>query len=116
MSLEGKVVLITGGVKNLGAAIAKELAPLGASLALHYHSDSAKEDATKLEQELKTSHPNTKVHFHQGNLTTEKGVNELFAFTLEKFGKVDIVINTVGKVLKKPAADITEEEYDDMFA
>jgi NAD(P)-dependent dehydrogenase (short-subunit alcohol dehydrogenase family) len=35
---------------------------------------------------------------------------------LKDFGKIDIVVNTVGKVLKKPITDISEEEYDAMFA
>lgn len=116
MALNGKVALITGGVKNLGAAAARELASSGANLALHYHSDSSKGDATTLEAELKKSHPNIKVAFYQGNLTSAGAVTKLFQDALKDFGKIDIVVNTVGKVLKKPITEITEEEYDTMFA
>ena len=116
MSLEGKVTLITGGAKNLGAEIAKELAGLGSSLALHYNSDKSKDDSVKLAKILKDSHPKVKVQFYQADLTTEKAVDNLFASVKKDFGHIDIVINTIGKVLKKPIGDITEAEYDEMFA
>ncbi|KAI5459659.1 hypothetical protein BGZ63DRAFT_511141 [Mariannaea sp. PMI_226] len=115
-SLKGKTALITGGAKNLGAEIALALAPLGADLALHYNSPSSKDDAVKLQETLSRLHPDCKVRFYQGDLTTEAAVDQLFASTLKDFGRVDIVVNTVGKVLKKPIIDISEAEYDSMFA
>ncbi|GJN69087.1 short-chain dehydrogenase [Purpureocillium lilacinum] len=116
MSLDGKVALITGGAKNLGAAIATELAALGAGLALHYNSPKSKDAAAKLEQELKAKYPKVTVRFYQGDLTTEAAVDKLFTSAIKDFGKIDIVVNTVGKVLKKPITEITEAEYDEMFA
>lgn len=116
MALNGKVALITGGVKNLGAEIARELAPLGASLALHYNSTKSQADAVKLGEEFKQKFPGLNVRFYQGDLTTEKAVEALFVSVKNDFGRIDIVINTVGKVLKKAIVDITEEEYDEMFA
>ena len=116
MSLSGKTALIAGGVKNLGAEIALALAALGANLALHYNSPSSKDEAAKLEKTLNSQHPNTKVKFYQADLTTEAAVNQLFNSAKKDFGKIDIVINTVGKVLKKPITEITEAEYDSMFA
>lgn len=116
MSLQGKTALITGGVKNLGAEIALALAPLGANLALHYNSASSKEDANKLVQKLEQGFPGTTVKTYQGDLTTEDAVTKLFESTKKDFGRIDIVINTVGKVLKKGITEISEAEYDDMFA
>lgn len=116
MSLEGKNALITGGAKNLGAEIARELAKQGANLALHYNSASSKPEAEKLAQELSSSYPKSKVQFYQGDLTTEAAVEKLFQSAKADFGQLDIVVNTVGKVLKKPIGDITEAEYDEMFA
>ncbi|KAF4434168.1 hypothetical protein F53441_13721 [Fusarium austroafricanum] len=116
MSLTGKVVLITGGAKNLGAEIALSLAPLGAQLALHYNSPGTKNDADALAKKLKDSFPDLKFAFYQGDLTTKAAVDQLFTSVLKDFGKISVVINTVGKVLKKPIVDITEEEYDSMFA
>jgi NAD(P)-dependent dehydrogenase (short-subunit alcohol dehydrogenase family) len=116
MALDGKVALITGGVKNLGAESARELAGIGASLALHYNSESSKASATSLEAELREKYPDRKVAFYQGDLTSAGNVDKLFQSVLKDFGKIDIVVNTVGKVLKKPITDISEEDYDSMFA
>ncbi|KAJ5618538.1 NAD(P)-binding protein [Penicillium herquei] len=116
MSLSGKVALITGGVKNLGAETAKELAAQGANLALHYNSTTSKANAAELEAELKQKYPTLKVAFYQGDLTSASAVEKLFDSVLKEFGKIDIVVNTVGKVLKKPITEISEEEYDSMFA
>lgn len=65
MALAGKVALITGGVKNLGAQSALELADSGVDLPLHSHS--GKEDAASLEVQLKEKNPSIKVSFYQGD-------------------------------------------------
>jgi len=49
-------------------------------------------------------------------LTVTANVSRLFQGALNDLGKVNIVINTVGMVLKKPLVDISEQEYDKMFA
>lgn len=108
MALADKVVLVTGGVKNLGAEIACDLAGAGASLALHYNSAASKDDAARLEAELRQKHPSLKVEFYQGDLTGAATVTKLFGDSHRDFGKIDIVVNTVGKVLKKPIAEISE--------
>ncbi|RFU25056.1 hypothetical protein B7463_g11289, partial [Scytalidium lignicola] len=116
MSLKGQVALITGGAKNLGAEIALSLAPLGVSLALHYHSTKTKEEVVKFEATLKQQFPSTKVVFYEADLTTAAAVDKLFADVLKDFGKINIVVNTIGMVLKKSIVSISEEEYDTMFA
>ncbi|ERS99023.1 short-chain dehydrogenase [Sporothrix schenckii 1099-18] len=116
MSLKGKVAFITGGGKNLGAGIARELAPLGASLALHYNSPGSQAESEKTQKDLAAAFPDIKVKLYQADLTTASAVTDIFAAVLKDFGRIDIVVNTVGKVLKKPIVDISEKEYDDMFA
>lgn len=116
MALTGKVALITGGVKNLGAASALELASVGANLALHYHSSDGEKDAAALKATLQEKNPSIKVSFYQGDLTSAAAVTKLFEDVIRDFGHVDIVVNTVGKVLKKPITEISEDEYDTMFA
>lgn len=116
MALSGKVALVTGGVKNLGAEIALQLASEGSDLALHFNSANSLADAKKLKETLEKARSSIKVNVYQGDLTTASAVDKLFASVLKDFGKIDIVINTVGKVLKKPITDITEQEYDSMFA
>lgn len=115
MALANKTALITGGVKNLGAEIAILLAGEGANLALHYNSEKTKPDAEKIVKELGDSHPKSKVKVYQGDLTTAAAVEGLFEDVLKDFGGIDIVVNTVGMVLKKPIVEISEKEYDQMF-
>lgn len=109
MSLRGQVVLITGGCKNLGALIAQQLAAEGAQLALHYNSSKTKPEAEKLQASL-----NAKIY--QADLTTAANVHQLYQAVIKDFGQPHIVINTVGMVLKKPMTEISEAEYDQMFA
>ena len=116
MSLTGKVALITGGAKNLGAGIALQLAPLGASLALHYHGEASKNDAEALKSVLKKNNPDIKVSFYQADLTSVVAVDKLFDEILQEFGRIDIVVNTIGMVVKKPVVEISEQEYDKIFA
>ena len=65
---------------------------------------------------MKEKYPNTKVAFYAADLTTEGAINKLFADTIQEFGRIDIVVNTVGRVLKKALAEVTEDEYDIMSA
>lgn len=116
MSLAGKVALIIGGAKNLGAEIASQLAPLGCDLALHYNSAKTKEEASKTEARLKKEKPDVKIAFYAADLTGAGAVDNLFAKVKKDFGRIDIVINTAGMVLKKAITDISEEDYDKMFA
>lgn len=116
MSLQGQTALITGGAKNLGALIASTLAAEGASVAIHYHSSSVTKAAEALAADLTTRHPKLQMRLYQADLTMTADVKKLFASVMQDFGKIDIVVNTVGMVLKKPLAAITEQEYDTMFA
>lgn len=117
MSLSGKVTLITGGGKNLGATIATLFAAGGANLALHYNSVSSKKPAEALAADLSAKHKGITVKTYQGDLTKVDNVVSLFyAVTKDFGGKIDIVINTVGMVLKNPLSEISEKEYDQMFA
>ncbi|CAN3363651.1 probable NADP-dependent mannitol dehydrogenase [Diutina catenulata] len=115
MSLSGKTIVITGGCKNLGALCATDLAQLGKpNFVLHYHSDSLKSDADKLVAELDSKY-GSKAIAVQGNLEDVKEITKLFETAKKEFGGVDIAINTVGMVLKKPIMELSEKEYDHMF-
>ncbi|MCW5653859.1 SDR family oxidoreductase [Hydrogenophaga sp.] len=114
-SIRGKVALIAGGAKNLGGLIARDLAAQGASaIAIHYNSPASKPDAEAIVKAVQAA--GAKAVALQGDLTTAKAVEKLFADTVAAVGRPDIAINTVGKVLKKPMLDISEAEYDEMTA
>lgn len=114
-SIKGKTVLIAGGAKNLGGLIARDLAQQGAkAVAIHYNSTASKAAADETVAAVKALGADAAAF--QADLTTGAAVACLFAETIGRFGRPDIAINTVGKVLKKPIVDITEDEYDEMAA
>ncbi|MXS72088.1 SDR family oxidoreductase [Flavobacteriaceae bacterium W22] len=111
-NLKGKVVLIAGGAKNLGGLLSRNFAKMGARLAIHYNSDATKADAEKTLVEVQDL--GAEVFLFQADLTDVKNITRFFDETIARFGAVDIAINTVGMVLKKPFVETTEEEYDMM--
>ncbi|KAA8384303.1 SDR family oxidoreductase [Acetobacter oryzifermentans] len=114
-SIKGKTVLIAGGAKNLGGLIARDLAEHGAkAIAIHYHSAASKAEADATVAAVKAA--GAQAAAFQADLTQPGAVAKLFADAKAAFGAPDIAINTVGKVLKKPIADTTDEEFDSMFA
>jgi NAD(P)-dependent dehydrogenase (short-subunit alcohol dehydrogenase family) len=114
-TVKGKFVVIGGGAKNLGGLIARDLAQHGAAgIAIHYNSDSSRTDAEETVAAVKAQ--GTNAFAIQGDLTKVVNVTKLFDETLKHFGKIDIVINTTGLVIKKPIVEATEDDYDKSFA
>lgn len=113
--IQGKVVLIAGGAKNLGGLIARDLVAHGASaVAIHYNSAASQADALATVAAIEKA--GAKAVALQADLTTAAAVEKLFADAIAAVGRPDIAINTVGKVLKKPIAETTEAEFDEMSA
>ncbi|KAG9070293.1 hypothetical protein KI688_009630 [Linnemannia hyalina] len=108
----GKVAFITGSAKNMGKAFALALARRGADIVIHHRKDTS--EAQTAAQEIQSLGRRTLIV--QGELTSVSVIEQIFAQILSTFGHIDIVINNAGVVLKKPMAEISEEEYDDVFA
>ena len=114
-SMKGKAVIIAGGAKNLGGLIARDFAEQGArAVAIHYNSASAKADADATVAAITAA--SAKAFAFQADLTTAGAMETLFADAKQAMGGIDIAVNTVGKVLKKPISEISETEYDEMSA
>lgn len=114
-SINDKVVLIAGGGKNLGGLLARDLAGQGArAVVIHYNSAASREAAEATAAEVRKA--GAQAVTLQGDLTTGAAVEKLFADAIAAAGRPDIAINTVGKVLKKPFAEISEGEFDEMDA
>ena len=112
-SIQGKTVLIAGGAKNLGGLIARDLAAHGArAIAIHYNSDAARADAEATVAAAQKA--GAQAAAFQGDLRSAAAMTRLYDEAQAALGQFDIAINTVGKVLKKPIAEVTEAEYDEM--
>ena len=114
-SISGKTVLIAGGAKNLGGLLARDLAQHGAkAIAIHYNSDASRVEAEETLAAIREA--GAEAYAFQANLTAATAMERLFADARTAMGGIDIAVNTVGKVLKKPMTEISEAEFDDMNA
>lgn len=110
-----KCILVAGGAKNLGGLISRDFAQHGArAVAVHYNSASAAAAATETVAAI--SAVGVDAFPFQADLTSAAAVEKLFADAKAAMGSIDIAINTVGKVLKKPMIEVDESEFDTMSA
>jgi NAD(P)-dependent dehydrogenase (short-subunit alcohol dehydrogenase family) len=112
-SLAGKSAVVAAGAKNLGGLISTTLGERGVNVAVHYNSAATEADADKTVAQIQGA--GAKAIKVQGDLTVPANVEALFGAAVDAFGGVDIAVNTVGKVLRKPIVETTEAEYDSMF-
>jgi 3-oxoacyl-[acyl-carrier protein] reductase len=109
--LNGKVALVTGASKGIGAAIAKEFAAEGAAVVVNYAS--SKSDADKIVDVI--SKGGGKAIAVQGNVAKKTEVERLFAVAKKAYGKIDILVNNAGVYDWSPIEDITEEQFHRQF-
>jgi len=113
--IQGKTVLIAGGAKNLGGLLARDFARQGArGVAIHYNSDAARGEAEATAEAVRAA--GADAHLFQSDLTSAAAMEQLFKDAKQALGAIDIAVNTVGKVLKKPMTQISEAEFDAMDA
>ena len=110
--LQGKVCLITGGARTLGAAIARRLAHAGAHVAIHYHQSA--DAAQDLYAELSALGVRTAAI--GADVTQPEDVARLVADTWASFGAVDILVNNVGPYLDTPFLELTLADFDRIWA
>ncbi|QWF83135.1 SDR family oxidoreductase [Amycolatopsis sp. CA-230715] len=112
--LDGKVIIIGGASRNLGGLLARTVGARGAKVVVHHNSDSSAAQAKDTAAAVREAGGESLVH--QADLTAVAGVEGLFAAARERFGAPYAAVNTAGMVLKKPVTEVTEDEYDRMFA
>ncbi|MCO1338639.1 short chain dehydrogenase [Kocuria polaris] len=111
--LKDRVVLVAGGGKNLGGLVSRQMAEAGADVAIHFNSESTRAEAEETLAAVEAA--GRRGVLLDGDLTVPANVEKLFADAEEALGRVDVAVNTVGKVLRKPIVETTEDEYDSMF-
>ena len=110
-SLQGKVAIVTGASKGIGAAIAKGLAAEGASVVVNYASSKSSADAVVAE----ITKAGGKAVAVQGSVAKEAEVKRLFAESDEAFGRLDILVNNAGVYQFGALEDVTESEFHRQF-
>ena len=109
--LEGKTALVTGASKGIGAAIAKALAAEGAAVVVNYASSKAGADAVVAE----ITQAGGKAIAVQGNIADAADAQSVITQTVEKFGRLDILVNNSGVYEFAPIEDISEPHYRKQF-
>jgi len=111
LSLEGRVAVVTGASKGIGAGIAKTLAEAGATVVVNFSTDQKGADAVVSNVVAKGG----KALSVQGNVTKADEVQHLFAVTKKEFGKLDILVNNAGVYSFAPIANLQEDEFHRQF-
>jgi len=110
-SLAGKVAVVTGASKGIGAGIAKELASQGASVVVNY--SSSKEGADRVVADIAKN--GGKAIAVQGDVSKQADIERLFTETKKAFGHLDILVNNAGVYEFQPLEAITEEGFHKLF-
>src|ERR1035437_1878261 len=109
--LEGKVAVVTGASKGIGASIAKHLAAEGAAVVVNYAS--SKEGADRVVAEI--ADKGGKAVAVQANVSKQADIDRLFAETKKALGKLDILVNNAGVYEFSPVEGVTEAHFHKQF-
>jgi NAD(P)-dependent dehydrogenase (short-subunit alcohol dehydrogenase family) len=108
--LSGKVAVVTGGNRGIGFGITRGLADAGATVVItNRNASEGQKTAASLEQE------GLKVAAVSVDVTSVPSVQEMASKVIGDFGKIDILVNNAAIVLRKPAEDVLEEEWDNLM-
>lgn len=110
--MQGKVVLVTGGAKRVGAAICRRLHASGAQIAIHYRS--SKQEATDLQESLDKLRANSAAVF-QADLLDLHALPQLVHKVVKKFGQLDALVNNASSFYATPLQDIAEPQWHDLL-
>jgi len=111
-SLSGKVVLVTGGAKRVGAAIARRLHRGGANLMLHYRG--SEREAKALREELNAARGNS-VALVQADLLDIQGLPEIVRNTVNRFDRLDALVNNASAFFPTPVGEMTPANWESLI-
>jgi pteridine reductase len=109
--VQGKVVLITGGAKRVGAAICRRLHGAGARLMLHYRSSAG--EARLLQAELNNARADS-VALIQADLLDLPKLSHIVQQTAQHFGRIDALVNNASSFFSTPFGEIDEAQWRDL--
>jgi pteridine reductase len=110
--VQGKVVLVTGGAKRVGAAICRRLHAAGANIALHYNT--SEQEAQALRAELHAQRAGS-VHCVQADLLNLKALSHMVAGTVRHFGRLDGLVNNASSFYATPLSEINDRNWNDLL-
>ncbi|QTR46025.1 pteridine reductase [Thiothrix litoralis] len=111
-TLEGKVALITGAARRIGAETARTLHAAGATVVIHYRNSS--QDAEHLQAVLNQQREDS-CFLVKGDLLDMATIPALIADTVAQAGRLDILVNNASSFYPTPLATVTEQQFDDLI-
>jgi pteridine reductase len=111
-SLSGKVALVTGAARRIGATIARTLHAQGADVAIHYRGSAG--EAVDLAEQLNTQREDSAATF-TADLTDIGDIEALGAAVTGWQGRLDILVNNASSFYPTPVGDITEQHWNDLI-
>lgn len=109
--LSGKVILVTGASKGIGAAVAKKLATAGAKVIVNYAGSQPDADAV-VESIIKAGGSAIAI---QADVSKAEQVKALFDKAITVYGKIDVLVNNAGIMITKPIKDTSDEDFTRQF-
>jgi len=114
-NLDGKVALVTGGTRGIGAAITLSLASQGASVAAGYGRNA--EAAESFRREFKTAFgEEPKLTTHSGNVASPDDCRRVVGEVIDQHGRIDILVNNAGITIDKSYARLTVDDWNKVLA
>jgi acetoacetyl-CoA reductase/3-oxoacyl-[acyl-carrier protein] reductase len=113
--LAGRVALVTGGTRGIGAAICRSLASQGASVAAGYSGNLERAEQFVKEFERDFDGPG-RVSIHQGNVSKPEDCHRVVQEVLDQHGRIDILVNNAGITMDKMAMKMSVEEWNSVLA
>ncbi len=109
--LDGKVALVTGASRGLGAAMAVALAAAGADVTLHASEAAPSKTAADI-----AATSGRRTHLLTADLRLQDSSERIVAETLDAFGRIDILVNNAGVIRRQPAAEHADENWEEVLA